>query len=836
MTVSNTSSSTTVTCNGSQTVFNYNFYIPPGGTYWQLQQIDLSGNVTTIPTSAYSVNNVGSTTGGTFTYPLTGSPVAAGYQLTLSRALPYVQSTSLANQGNYYPAVVEAALDWIVLLLQQFLTGSTTAALQQQLSNEIAARIAAVAAITNSIGQPNGIAGLNSLGRLGDISTAQAKFPGSTTEVFIGSMAGGIPTPKLFGAVMDGVTDDIAALNALTAYVNANTSGAFSNETYFDIDFNGQVCAISQPWTPPSCCHIHHGALFALAGASWTSTSGMLNVGNGVFSVSVSDFFLDGNIISNVQLWYVTSTSGIFGYNVQGRHWGAGGNGVVVNGGKIQFINCNVGQWSTVDSQYGVLADRAGNAMMFYGSAADSTVIGGNLFGSLQCLDIDETCQHLRFIGVHFFNGGGGTPLPNIALGSIRGYLIVLSDCYHDSGYWKLPVTSASQQQSPPTPSVTFDGGVLLYNAANATYPAWFAITTTQPNTDLSSFVLRGLFAKGTATEPMFSFATSGSGAFNATVPTAFLSGVTANVEVNGNTINNGSSINFGGVNGLIGNLLNQRLTPGGGGGTTSLATDSGGMISSYSASEPVVLSNAAAVGTIIFVTNAAGAGNTVSVQTGGTMNNVAAGSLGLSVGQAALCLCTHQGSGSNAAWSVWPVADSTLYVTTVNTAYTTSINDIGNALLINGASTAVSLSNAAALGSRIVLMTNVNGTTILPQSGGSIGGSTTANVSLENGAAVLAICTTNGTGSNANWALIGNGMSAAPVAESTVTPSASPYAYTATQYGWMQLNGGTITGLTIARAGARTLGTTTAAVPMSPGDVLTVTYSTAPTMHFFPT
>lgn len=118
MTVSNTASSTKVYGNGAQTAFNYGFEIPTGAGY-ALYLEDSAGNITTVAPSAFSVSGVGNSSGGTFTYPLTGSPLAAGNSLTFVRVTPNQQQTALGNQSAYYPQVVEAALDWLELQIQE---------------------------------------------------------------------------------------------------------------------------------------------------------------------------------------------------------------------------------------------------------------------------------------------------------------------------------------------------------------------------------------------------------------------------------------------------------------------------------------------------------------------------------------------------------------------------------------------------------------------------------------------------------------------------------------------------------------------------------------------
>ncbi|MFJ1253428.1 hypothetical protein [Cupriavidus sp. CuC1] len=57
--------------------------------------------------------------GGSITYPKAGSPMAAGYKLTVTGALQNLQPTSLPNNGPWYPKTVEDAFDRAVILIQQ---------------------------------------------------------------------------------------------------------------------------------------------------------------------------------------------------------------------------------------------------------------------------------------------------------------------------------------------------------------------------------------------------------------------------------------------------------------------------------------------------------------------------------------------------------------------------------------------------------------------------------------------------------------------------------------------------------------------------------------------
>lgn len=83
--------------------------------------------------------------------------------------------------------------------------------------------------------------------------------------------------------------------------------------------------------------------------------------------------------------------------------------------------------------------------------------------------------------------------------------------------------------------------------------------------------------------------------------------------------------------------------------------------------------------------------------------------------------------------------------------------------------------------------------------------------------------------------ALITAAIGAAGAAIASITVGASPYAYTATARGSVNVNGGTVSGITLTR-GATTINLSTSGLfQVATGDVLTVTYTGAPTMNFVP-
>lgn len=118
MTISTQTTKVVALGNGVTTVFDYNFLIPAASDV-EVIYTDLSGTNTTLTPSDYSITGLNNPLGGTVTYPLSGSPIAAGTSLTIARQLPLVQLTTISNQGGFYPQAVDQALDYLTMLVQQ---------------------------------------------------------------------------------------------------------------------------------------------------------------------------------------------------------------------------------------------------------------------------------------------------------------------------------------------------------------------------------------------------------------------------------------------------------------------------------------------------------------------------------------------------------------------------------------------------------------------------------------------------------------------------------------------------------------------------------------------
>lgn len=103
--------------NGATPIFTYDFLIPTGTQV--VIYTDISGTETTLTSSQYIITGLDNPNGGTVIYPTAGSPIANGTSLTIARILPLEQLVAISNQGAFYPAAAEGALDYIMMCLQQ---------------------------------------------------------------------------------------------------------------------------------------------------------------------------------------------------------------------------------------------------------------------------------------------------------------------------------------------------------------------------------------------------------------------------------------------------------------------------------------------------------------------------------------------------------------------------------------------------------------------------------------------------------------------------------------------------------------------------------------------
>lgn len=129
MTIVTTASKVTLNGNGAAVLFPYGFEIPGATSTDQSNVIITLVDTTVVPavttilgTNQYTIDGINNPAGGNVTYPLAGSPIAAGVYLTVQRNVPYIQTTNIPNQSAFFGTVLTAAYDYAMMCIQQLRT------------------------------------------------------------------------------------------------------------------------------------------------------------------------------------------------------------------------------------------------------------------------------------------------------------------------------------------------------------------------------------------------------------------------------------------------------------------------------------------------------------------------------------------------------------------------------------------------------------------------------------------------------------------------------------------------------------------------------------------
>lgn len=191
MTISTESSFVTYLGNGVTTAFTFPFQ--QTGVANEIQvTLTTAGVETILAGSQYTLSlNAAPTgqlwgTGGTVTYPISGSPISSGTTITIQRIVPYEQTVTINNQGAIYPQVLETGYDLLAFQIQQ-VENQLGFAIQAPIVDGTTPSILPVASLRangflafNNLGQPYIAFGSLGGGGGGGISSA---FPRKITVV-----------------------------------------------------------------------------------------------------------------------------------------------------------------------------------------------------------------------------------------------------------------------------------------------------------------------------------------------------------------------------------------------------------------------------------------------------------------------------------------------------------------------------------------------------------------------------------------------------------------------------------------------------------------------------
>lgn len=117
MTVQTTTNIAVLSGNGSTTIFPFSFKVL-NEDHLTVQRRDATTLVVnkTYTSGEYTVAGIGEDAGS---ITISGTPVAAGQQVVITRTVPYTQDADIVNQGGFYPETVEEQLDLMVMQTQQ---------------------------------------------------------------------------------------------------------------------------------------------------------------------------------------------------------------------------------------------------------------------------------------------------------------------------------------------------------------------------------------------------------------------------------------------------------------------------------------------------------------------------------------------------------------------------------------------------------------------------------------------------------------------------------------------------------------------------------------------
>lgn len=119
MTLPVSDTSVTYTGNNVTTIFPFGFRVD-AAEHLVVTLITIASGASVIVNPAnYTITGLTAPGGGSITYPNAGAPLTTAYQINIKRIVPLLQLLDIGQQSAFSPEVLEQALDYIVMMIQQ---------------------------------------------------------------------------------------------------------------------------------------------------------------------------------------------------------------------------------------------------------------------------------------------------------------------------------------------------------------------------------------------------------------------------------------------------------------------------------------------------------------------------------------------------------------------------------------------------------------------------------------------------------------------------------------------------------------------------------------------
>lgn len=198
----------------------------------QIYHTDATGNETLIDPALYTVSGFGDPGGVNVTYPVSGTPLSTAEKITLLRVVSYDQQTSITNQGGFYPAVIERALDRVVYQCQQ---------LAEKISRAV---LVGVSSAEDPSVAFNAIATNAALAQSGAISAAAAAADAAGSAAAAAASANSLSLPLAIGSGGTGASGAAAARSNLGLGTAATKDAGAAANNLVQLDGSGKLPAV----------------------------------------------------------------------------------------------------------------------------------------------------------------------------------------------------------------------------------------------------------------------------------------------------------------------------------------------------------------------------------------------------------------------------------------------------------------------------------------------------------------------------------------------------------------------------------------------------------------